>query len=241
MSAGISRSGSNWSSFILLLNNNLVLSGDSSALQSISNDITSSCDDFPLPPQRSRKLPSRSKIPQLRVSLHQDLRSLRSPGLLPESLVAKYRPASRANSTALVLWKPPGGSVPDIISSALRSGPGSSSYTSGPLNTRSRMRCYSEVTSTPYSSHENLSLDTDMARSSVSPLSPQSQHSPTSAEAPELSAIGEVRLILAGDYLLIYGLQVEDDIPIGVNIQRRNSAPEISEPLPFVDECSMEL
>ena len=189
-------------------------------------------------------MPSRSKIPQLRVSLHQDLRNLRSPGLLPESLVAKYRPASRAASTALVLWKPPGGSVPDIISSALRSGPGSSSYTSGPVTSRSRIRCYSEVTSTPYSSHENLSLDTDMVRSSVSPLSPQSQHSPTSAEAPELSAIGEVRLTLTGlssETNYFYCFQVEDDIPIGVNIQRRNSAPEISEPLPFVDECSMEL
>ena len=165
-------------------------------LQLILIILTFSCDDFSLPPQRSRKLPSRSKMPQLRVSLHGELRNLRSPGLLPESLVAKYRPASRTASTALVLWKPPGGSVPDIISSALRSGPASSSYTSGPVSTRSRMRCYSEVTSTPYSSHENLSLDTDMVRSSVSPLSPQSQHSPTSAEAPELSAIGEVRLTL---------------------------------------------
>ena len=105
---------------------------------------------------------------------------------------------------------------------------------------RSRIRCYSEVTSTPYSSHENLSLDTDMVRSSVSPLSPQSQHSPTSAEAPELSAIGEVRRMVVREELSDC-LQVEEDIPIGVNIQRRNSAPEISEPLPFVDECSMEL
>jgi len=181
------------------------------------------CDDFPLPPQRSRKLPARSKLPQLRVSLHQELRNLRSPGLLPESLVAKYRPASRCSTTAVVLWKPPGGTVPDIISSALRSGPGSSGYTTGgPVTTRSRIRCYSEVTSTPYSSHENLILDPDTARTSVSP---QSQHSPTSAEAPELSSIGEV----------------EEDLPLGVNIQRRNSAPEISEPLPFVDESSMEL
>jgi len=184
------------------------------------------CDDFPLPPQRNRKLPTRSRLPQLRVSLHQELRNLRSPGILPESLVAKYRPASRGSSTAVVLWKPPGGNVPDIISSALRSGPGSSGYTSGgPVTTRSRIRCYSEVTSTPYSSHENLILDHDSARTSVSPLSPQSQHSPTSAEAPELSSIGEV----------------EEELPLGVNIQRRNSAPEISEPLPFVDECSMEL
>ena len=88
--------------------------------------------------------------------------------------------------------------------------------------TRSRIRCYSEVTSTPYSSHENLIPDPDIARTSVSP---QSQHSPTSAEAPELSSIGEVG----------------EDLPLGVNIQRRNSAPEISEPLPFVDESSMEL
>jgi len=188
------------------------------------------CDDFPLPPQRSRKLPTRSKIPQLRVSLHQELRGLRSPGLLPESLVARYRPAARGSSTALVLWKPPGGSVPDIISSALMSGPGSSGFTSGgPVTARARIRCYSEVTSTPYSSHENLTaglLDTEqVSRSSVSPLSPHSQHSPTSAEAPELSSIGEV----------------EEEIPLGVNIQRRNSAPEISEPMPFVDECSMEL
>ena len=90
------------------------------------------------------------------------------------------------------------------------------------LSPRSRIRCYSEVTSTPYSSHENLILDPDTARTSVSP---QSQHSPTSAEAPELSSIGEVG----------------EDLPLGVNIQRRNSAPEISEPLPFVDESSMEL
>ena len=131
----------------------------------------------------------------MRVSLHQELRNLRSPGILPESLVAKYRPAARGSSTALVLWKPPGGTVPDIISSAIRSGPGSSGYTTGgPVTARSRIRCYSEVTSTPYSSHENLTggLDTETARASVSPLSPQSQHSPTSAEAPELSSIGEV-------------------------------------------------
>ena len=63
---------------------------------------------------------------------------------------------------------------------------------------RSRIRCYSEVTSTPYSSHENLScvtsggmehLETREERGLISP-----GHSP-SAEAPELSAsfIGEVR------------------------------------------------
>ena len=234
----------------MIFYNNLTLSGAANdAPRGVQSNysinfyyfISPSCDDFSLPPQRSRKLPSRSKIPQLRVSLHGELRNLRSPGLLPESLVAKYRPASRAATTALVLWKPPGGSVPDIISSALRSGPASSSYTSGPVTTRSRIRCYSEVTSTPYSSHENLSLDTDMVRSSVSPLSPQSQHSPTSAEAPELSAIGEVRQTLELCEKLFYFSQVEDDIPLGVNIQRRNSAPEISEPLPFVDECSMEL
>ena len=41
-------------------------------------------------------------------------------------------------STAVVLWKPPGGVMPDIISSVLRSGPGAcSSFTTGPVATRS--------------------------------------------------------------------------------------------------------
>ena len=54
----------------------------------------------------------------------QDLnKHLRSPGSLPESLLSKYRPAPR--TTALVLWKPPGGVIPDLITSALRSGAGS--------------------------------------------------------------------------------------------------------------------
>ena len=71
---------------------------------------------------------------------------------------------------------------------------------------RPRIRCYSEVTSTPYSSHENLSTGGGpgmaaaageaMAGHQESPgrLGPESPgHSP-SAEAPELSAafIGEV-------------------------------------------------
>ena len=66
---------------------------------------------------------------------------------------------------------------------------------------RPRIRCYSEVTSTPYSSHENLSTGMAaageaMAGHQESPgrLGPESPgHSP-SAEAPELSAafIGEV-------------------------------------------------
>ena len=71
---------------------------------------------------------------------------------------------------------------------------------------RPRIRCYSEVTSTPYSSHENLSTGggaagmaaagETMAGHQESPgrLGPESPgHSP-SAEAPELSAafIGEV-------------------------------------------------
>ena len=56
--------------------------------------------------------------------LCQDLnKHLRSPGSLPESLLSKYRPAPR--TTALVLWKPPGGVIPDLITSALRSGAGS--------------------------------------------------------------------------------------------------------------------
>ena len=61
---------------------------------------------------------------------------------------------------------------------------------------RSRIRCYSEVTSTPYSSHENLSsVTTDHGPEPPGHTSPgHGAHSP-SAEAPELSAsfIGEVR------------------------------------------------
>jgi len=115
-------------------------------------------EEYTLPPQRMRKLPNRSKMPQLRVSLHQDLRNMRTPNsVLPESILSKYRSSPRSGSTALVLWRPPGGVIPDIISSALRSGPGASTaHTTGPVTARSRIRCYSEVTSTPYSSHENL-------------------------------------------------------------------------------------
>lgn len=191
-------------------------------------------DEFPLPPQRSRKLPTRSKAPQLRLSIHQELKNLRSSNaILPESIMSRYRPSPR--STAVVLWKPPpttsllnggmknppGGIVPDVVSSALR-------------NSRQRTRCYSEVTSTPYSSHENLCHDSDMPdiseRGSVP--HPCSGHIPATtppsgcAEAPELSHVnapGEV------------------EVPPGVNLHRRNSAPEISEPLPFVDDGSMEL
>jgi len=198
-------------------------------------------EDYSLPPQRTRKLPNRSKLPQLRVSLHQELRNLRTPSsLLPESILSKYRPAPRTGTTAVVLWKPPGGTMPDIISSALRSGPGNcSGYTTAPVSSRSRIRCYSEVTSTPYSSHENLSsvtcpglgedvVDTcaDMATASSS-MSPGHSRTSPSAEAPELSSsfLGEI----------------DGEIPLGVNIHRRNSAPEINESLPFNDESSMEL
>jgi len=195
------------------------------------------CDEHTLPPQRTRKLPNRSRVPQLRLSLHQDLnKHLRSPGSLPESLLSKYRPAPR--TTALVLWKPPGGVIPDLITSALRSGAGSTGYTASTATSRSRIRCYSEVTSTPYSSAENLTVGmdnagcVDMAEGGAghAPSSQYSQyhtsstqHSPTSAEAPELSYNGEI------------------EVPAGLNLQRRNSAPEISEPLPFVDEGCMEL
>lgn len=189
-------------------------------------------DEYSLPPQRMRKLPSRSKMPQLRVSLHQDLRNMKtSNSMLPESILSKYRSSPRSGSTAVVLWRPPGGLMPDIISSALRSGPGSSGgYTTGPVTARSRIRCYSEVTSTPYSSHENLSSVTSEcagAGADMGHTSPgQGAHSP-SAEAPELSAafIGEM----------------DGDVPLGVNIHRRNSAPEITESLPFNDDSSMEL
>jgi len=192
----------------------------------------SSCEEYTLPPQRTRKLPTRVKVPQLRLSIHQELKSLRSTNnILPESIMARYRPTPR---TAVVLWKPPTGCIPDVISSALRSGPGSSSFNNSlPTSSRPRIRCYSEVTSTPYSSHENLCCDSDMPDISGGPSQPccLSSHpfspclagSPTSAEAPELSYIGEI------------------EVPLGVNLQRRNSAPEISEPLPFVDDGSMEL
>jgi len=187
------------------------------------------------PPLRQRKLPNRSKIPQLRVSLHQDIKNLRSPAsVLPESILAKYRQSPRSGSTAVVLWKPPGGIFyPDIVSSTLRSGPGSNSgYTSPPVATRPRIRCYSEVTttpSTPYSSNENLAsavlvsapgTSHDMGSSPTSTLSP-------CAEAPELSTS------FVGEF--------DEEIPIGVNIHRRNSAPEINESFPFNDDTSMEL
>jgi len=215
------------------LNNDVTEAINLSSLEDLETKFSNhNLDEFSLPPQRTRKLPNRSKMPQLRVSLHQDLRNMRTPSsVLPESILSKYRPSPRSGSTAVVLWKPPGGQMPDIISSALRSGPGASSgYTTGPVTARSRIRCYSEVTSTPYSSHENLScvtsggmehLETREERGFISP-----GHSP-SAEAPELSAsfIGEI----------------EGEIPLGVNIHRRNSAPEINESLPFNDDSSMEL
>jgi len=114
-------------------------------------------EDFPLPPQRTRKLPLRSKAsppqksPQLRLSIHQELRNLRScSAILPESLVSRYRPSSK--STAVVLWKPPG---------ALACGVPLTQYNRH--ETRHRNRCFSEVTSTPYSSAENLSVDSEMS------------------------------------------------------------------------------
>lgn len=182
-------------------------------------------DDFQLPPQRTRKIPSRSRGgPQLRLSIHQELKSMRTTNaILPESIMARYRPTPRQGSTAVVLWKPPppsGSLLPDLVSSALRNGPGCS---------RHRTRCYSEVTSTPYSSHENLNCsDSDMpdlatCEAPLGPPLPCSNSPVATAEAPELT----------------YGEQA--DVPQGVNLQRRNSAPEMSEPIPFVDDGSMEL
>ena len=52
------------------------------------------------------------------------------------------------SSTALVLWKPPGGFLPDLINQALKSG-------NGVVSRGHRTRCYSEVTSTPYSRYIN--------------------------------------------------------------------------------------
>jgi len=189
--------------------------------------------DLPLPPQRCRKLPSRNnsgRTPTLRLSLHQDLKNFKTTAnIVPDTLMARYRPSTRerpGGSTAVVLWRPPGGIIPDVISSALKSDRGC----------RGRPRYYSEVTSTPYSSHENL-VDADMAevsavRSSggglfVSPhLITADNHSPVSAEAPELTHPSP---------------DIESEEPLVVPLQRRNSAPEICEPLPFVDDGSMEL
>ena len=44
-----------------------------------------SCDEHSLPPQRTRKLPNRSRVPQLRLSLHQVNKrtSLRTAFYLP--------------------------------------------------------------------------------------------------------------------------------------------------------------
>jgi len=213
------------------LNNDVKEAINLSSLEDLETKFSNhNLEEYSLPPQRTRKLPNRSKMPQLRVSLHQDLRNMRtSNSVLPESILSKYRSSPRSGSTAVVLWRPPGGVMPDIISSALRSGPGSSGgYTTGPVTARSRIRCYSEVTSTPYSSHENLSsVTTDHGPEAPGHTSPgHGAHSP-SAEAPELSAsfIGEI----------------DGDIPLGVNIHRRNSAPEINESLPFNDDSSMEL
>jgi len=189
-------------------------------------------DDVILPQRirRSRKLPCRQRQPQLRLTLHEDLKKVKSASGLPETLLSRYRPSARTggNSTALVLWKPPGGFLPDLINNALRGG----------VARGGRARCYSEVTSTPYSSHENLVTgemeDMLLGRSSsggrtYSPLSASGgrTHSPlSSAEAPELST----------------SPQSEDEILPSVGLQRRNSAPEISEPLQYMDdERCMEL
>jgi len=188
--------------------------------------------DLHLPPQRSRKLPSRNnsgRSPQMRLSIHQDFKNFKTTSnIVPDSIMARYRPNPRdrpGGSTAVVLWRPPGGIIPDVISSALRSERGG----------RGRQRTYSEVTSTPYSSHENLA-DTDMTEAScmrsgvsllISSHSSSRSHSPVSAEAPELShPITE---------------EEESEGPVHAPLQRRNSAPEICEPLPFVDDGSMEL
>lgn len=169
-------------------------------------------EEYNLPPVRSRKLPTRNRSPQLRLTLHKDLKNVRTANAIPDSIISRYRPSCKQGSTALVLWRPPGGIVPDVITSALKP-------------PRSRTRCFSEVTSTPYSSHENLVEGSSCAllggRSSKENLSMST--SPVSAEAPELSSS-------------------QEDLSCGVNLQRRNSAPEMSEPLPFLDDDgSMEL
>jgi len=174
--------------------------------QAINDDL------YSIPPMRSRKLPRRTKSPQLRLTLHQDLRSIKSSSIIPESLISRYKPTTRQDSRALVLWKPPGGIIPDVITSTLKP-------------TRGRTRCFSEVTNTPYSSKENLIEFEPCETVMKSNTESMSNQSPISAEAPELHSPS----------------QLEDGMTVNVHLQRRNSAPEISEPLPFLDDGSMEL
>ena len=54
-----------------------------------------------------------------------------------EAIISKYRPIPRNGSTAVVLWRPPPNNIPDLITSAIKSGPGlCSGYTSVPVTTR---------------------------------------------------------------------------------------------------------
>ena len=58
-----------------------------------------------MPSPRSRKVPNIVKVPQLRLSIHQELKNMRTTNnILPESIMARYRPTSRTGSTAVVLW-----------------------------------------------------------------------------------------------------------------------------------------
>lgn len=174
-----------------------------------------------LPPPRSRKLPGRGRVPQLRVSLHSDLRNIRSSSsnaIIPEAIISKYRPIPRNGSTAVVLWKPPPHSIPDLITSAMKSGPGSTQcYQSSPAVSRSRTRTYSEVTATPHTSTENLS-NIGLTQSSINRIT----------EAPELA---------------LNGLEEDESEPIP-RYNRRNSAPELEsldKLYNYEDESSMEL
>jgi len=192
------------------------------ALEELESKFSNSAinDDVILPQRlrRSRKVASRQRQPQLRIKLHKDLKNMKSGGVLPESLMSRYRPNTRpGNSTALVLWKPPEGFLPDLINHALHAGPGGGWSSRG-----SRPRCYSEVTSTPYSSHENLygGEEEDVKMMLRGDRTMSANHSPQSAEAPELST----------------SPQSEDEILPSVGLQRRNSAPEISEPLQYMDD-----
>jgi len=194
------------------------------ALQDLESKFSNQAlNDEVLLPQRirrTRKIPNRQ--PQLRLTLHQDLKNVKSGGVLPDSLISRYRPGRTGNtsSTALVLWKPPGGFLPDLINQALKSG-------NGVVSRGHRTRCYSEVTSTPYSSHENLyTVEGEDMKMMLRDGMMTSRSSPLSAEAPELSTTP----------------QSEDEIVPSVGLQRRNSAPEISEPLQYMDdERCMEL
>ena len=100
-----------------------------------------------------------------------------------------------------MLWKPPPHSIPDLITSAMKSGPGSTQcYQSSPAVSRSRTRTYSEVTATPHTSTENLS-NIGLTQSSINRIS----------EAPELALNGLEEVTKEGFDLKPHALDVSNE------------------------------